>query len=244
MAIFPPTSERPQQQQQPEQRHGNPRNRPLSPDHHADLADRRGLDRDDAGHLRMDRAGLLRQHATGQEPLLRFLGEQCLLGTGRPAPVHLDGRDPVSHQAQRGDVRRPAPLAEPHPRPADAHHHPRVRHLRLGQRVFRRHLRHHRQGRLARAQEARLRRTARPGIARHRGHARHPDSSVHHHGGLRGGRRRLDHPHLPGGLPARAPADVAVHGLHRVVVDSQPLQGAGGRPAVYHSWRRFARAAT
>ena len=43
-----------------------------------------------------------------------------------------------------------------------------LRHLRLGQRLLRRHLRHHRQGGLARAQKARLQREARPGIAGHR----------------------------------------------------------------------------
>ena len=41
-------------------------------------------------------------------------------------------------------------------------------------------------------------------LARHRRHARHPDPAVDHDGGLRGRGRRLDHPHLPRRLPARA----------------------------------------
>ena len=53
-------------------------------------------------------------------------------------------------------------------------------------------------------QAARLRRAARARLARHRRHARHPDPAVDHDGGLRGGRRRVDHPHLPRRLPARA----------------------------------------
>ena len=48
---------------------------------------------------RLGRAGLLHQHAAGQEPVLRLLGEQRELGAGGVAALHLDGRDPVSHQA-------------------------------------------------------------------------------------------------------------------------------------------------
>ena len=87
----------------------------------------------------------------GKNLFSSFWESQRLLGTGRAAAVHLDGRDPVSHQAERGDVRGPAPLAEPRARPADAHHHPRLRHLRLGLRLLGRHLRHDLQGGPARA---------------------------------------------------------------------------------------------
>ena len=70
------------------------------------------------------------------------------LGAGGAAAVHLDGRDPVPHPAVGGDVRRPARRGcSRMPGPADAHHHPRLRHLRLGLRLVGRHLRHHRQGR-------------------------------------------------------------------------------------------------
>jgi hypothetical protein len=75
--------------------------------------------------------------------------ESNAVGAGRAAAVHLDGRDPVSHQAQRGNVRRPAPLAEPGARAADAHHRAGLRRVRLGLGLVRRHLRHHRQGRVA-----------------------------------------------------------------------------------------------
>ena len=53
-------------------------------------------------------------------------------------------------------------------------------------------------------------------LAGHRRHAGHPDPAVDHHGGLRGRRRSLDHPHLPRRLPAGLPADGAVLRLHRV----------------------------
>ena len=87
-------------------RHGHPRRRrdPARPD--AGPARRRRLDRDDAGDLRLGRPGLLHDHAAGQEPVLGVLGVERLLGAGGAAPLHLDGRDPLSHPPLRRDVRR------------------------------------------------------------------------------------------------------------------------------------------
>jgi TRAP-type C4-dicarboxylate transport system permease small subunit len=128
--------------------------------HHVAAAQRRRVDRHDFGHLRLGRAGLFHQHPAGQKPVLRVLGKQCQLGTGRPAPVHLDGRNFVSHQAQRRDVRRPAPLAQPRARAVDAHHHFGLWHFWLGVGLVGRHLRHHQQSGFARIDAPGLRRKA------------------------------------------------------------------------------------
>ena len=95
-------------------------------------------------------------------------------------------------------------LAQPRAGPADAHHHPGLRRVRLGLGLVGRDLRHHRQGGAARAQAPRLQREARHRLARHRRHAGHPDPALDHDGGVRGGGRRVDHPHLPGRASCRA----------------------------------------
>jgi hypothetical protein len=45
-----------------------------------------------------------------------------------------------------------------------------------------------------------------------------------------GGGRRIDHPHLPGRLPARLPADGAVLRLHHLVEPAQPDQVPAADP--------------
>ena len=224
--------------------HGHPRRRrhPARADDAA--AHRRRLDRDDAGHLRLGRAGLLHHHAAGQEPVLLVLGIERVVGARGAAALHLDGRDPVPQPPLGGDVRGPRALAEPDSRPADAHHHPRLRHLRLGLGLVGGDLRDHQQGRPARAPAPRLRREDRARLARHRRHARHPDPAVDHDGGLRRRRRRLDHPHLPRRLPAGLAADGPVLRLHRLVGAEPSGKDAAGRSADEPRWPRSASRAT
>ena len=57
--------------------------------------------------------------------------------------------------------------------------------------------------------------TRQPRLARRRRHARHPHSAVDHDGDLRGAGQRLDHPGVPGGLPAGPAGDGALLRLHR-----------------------------
>ena len=119
------------------------------------------------------------------------------------------------------------------PGPADAHHHPRLRHLRLGVGLVGRDLRHHLQGRAARAASAaattRSSRSARwpprgtlgiliPPSITMVVYAVAADASI----------IRI---FLAGFLPG-LPADGAVLRLHRLVVAAQSRQGAAGRTAV------------
>ncbi len=100
-----------------------------------------------------------------------------------------------------------------------------LRHLRFGLRLLGRDLRHHRQDRPARTEEARLRRDGEPRLAGGRRHARHPDPALDHDGGLCGGGERLDHPGVPRRLPARPARDGALLGLHHRLGAAQPGQG-------------------
>ena len=80
------------------------------------------------------------------------LGIERLVGARGAAALHLDGRDPVPHAGCREDMFEGlAPWLQPHSRPADAHDHPRLRHLRLGLGLVGGDLRDDRQGRAARA---------------------------------------------------------------------------------------------
>ena len=120
-------------------------------------------------------------------------------------------------------------MAQPHPWPAHAHDRAGLRHLRVGQRFLGRHLRHHCKGRAAGTQKAWLRREPGPGGTGYQRDPGHPDPAVHHHGGLRGGRRCLGHPDLLGGLSTRAAAHGTVHGLHRLVGGPTSRPHAAGR---------------
>ena len=215
VATFPPRSER-----------GHLAGWRLAAVHHVAAAQRRRVDRHDLGHLRLGRASVFHQHPTGQKLVLGVLGKQCQLGAGRPALVHLDGRNFVSHQAQRRDVRRPAPLAQPRARAADAHHHFGLRHFWLGLGLIGRHLRDHQQSGFARVDAPRLRRKAGLGFPGHRWHAGYFDPTLDHHGGVCGGRRCVHHPHLFGGLRAGLVADGLVQRLHRLVELAPPRQSA------------------
>ena len=143
-----------------------------------------------------------------------FWGSSANWTHRRAAAVHLDGRDPVSHQALGRDVRGARAVAQLAAGPADARQRPRLRHLRHGVRLVGRDLRDDRQGRAAGADQARLRREDLPGLAVRRRHARHPAAAVHHHGGLRRGRGGLDPESVSRRFPARVSADGAVLGLH------------------------------
>ena len=154
------------------------------------------------------------------------LGQQRVVDAGRAAAVHLDGRDPVPHQAVGGDVPRARALAQLAARPADARQRAGLRHLRLGVGLLGRDLRDRRQDRAAGTEEARLRRDGQPRLARRRRHARHPHSAVDHDGGLRGAGQRLDHPGVPRRLPAGPARDGALLRLHRRLVAAQSGQDA------------------
>ena len=85
------------------------------------------------------------------------LERERVVDARRAAAVHLDGRDPVPHQAVGGDVPRPVAVAAMAAGPADACERGRLRHLRRGVRLVGRDLRDDRQDRAARTREARLR---------------------------------------------------------------------------------------
>ena len=190
----------------------------------------RRVDRDRADGLRLCRHAVRRrQHPAGRGAGDDGVGQQRVVVAGGAAAVHLDGRDPVPHQVVGGDVPRAGALAQLDSRPADARQRAGLRHLRLGVGLVGRDLRHRRQDRAAGTEEARLRRDRQPRLARRRRHARHPHSAVDHDGDLRGAGQRLDHPGVPGGLPAGLPGDGAVLRLHRDLVAAQSGQAAAAR---------------
>ena len=121
-----------------------------------------------------------------------------------------------------------APWLNWHSRPADARERAGLRHLRLGVGLIGRDHGDGRQDRAAGIEEARLRREGEPRLARGRGHARHPHSAVDHDGDLRGAGQRLDHPGVPGGLPAGPAGDVPLLRIHRAVVAAQSGEDAAG----------------
>ena len=189
----------------------------------------RRVDRDLARGGGLVRPAVLHQHAAGREPVPVVLGLERLVDARGAAAVHLDGRNPVPHQAFGRDVRRPGALAQLAARPADARQYPRLRHLRHRVGLLGRYLRDHRQGRAAGADQARLRREDLPRIAVRRGHARHPAAALDHHGGVRGGGGSLDPQGVPRGLPAGIPADGAVLRLHHRLGAAQSGQDAETR---------------
>ncbi|CAA9284758.1 MAG: TRAP dicarboxylate transporter, DctM subunit, unknown substrate 5, partial [uncultured Acetobacteraceae bacterium] len=197
----------------------------------------------------MDRAVTRRHRAGGHGfrasqprpvPRLGVLGGDGELDARGAAHVRLDGRDPVPHQAVGGVVQRPRALGAAHPRAVAPRQHPGLRHLRLCVRLLRRHLRHRVQDRAAGAAPARLRRAHRHRQPRHRGHARHHDPALHHHGGLRGGGRGLDRAGLPRRDGPGAHRDGAVQPVHRRLGLAEPRSAAAGRAG--HELRRQAAA--
>ena len=101
-ATSPPTSER-------HAMHGHPSHRRAAARHHAGAARRRRLDRDDAGHRRLGRPGLLHQHAAGQEPVLRVLGNATRRWELAALPLFIwMGEILFRTKLSRGDVRGPA----------------------------------------------------------------------------------------------------------------------------------------
>ena len=131
--------------------------RPRLPDGRA--ARGRRVDRRRAARDRLGRHAVrARRHSGRRGARDHGLGQQRVVGARRAAAVHLDGRNPVPHQAVGGDVSRPRALAQLVPGPADARERARLRHLRLGVRLVGRDLRDGRQDRAAGTEEARLRR--------------------------------------------------------------------------------------
>ena len=73
----------------------------------------RRLDRDRADGLRLRRHAVRRrQHPARRGAGDHGLGQQRVVDARGAAAVHLDGRDPVPHQAVGGDVPRAGALAQ------------------------------------------------------------------------------------------------------------------------------------
>ena len=102
------------------------------------------------------------------------------------------------------DVRRAFAVARLAPGKARSRERARVRYFRHRLRLFRGDVRHDRESRVAGVEAPRLRRETVPRFALRRRHARHPAAAVHHHGGVRGGRRGFDPQSIPRGFSARA----------------------------------------
>ncbi len=168
---------------------------------------RRRVDRHVARHRRLDRTGALHRYvARPAMPVHAFWGTNAVVGTGRAAAVHLDGRDSVSqHACPSRMFRRTRAVAAAAPG--------RLMHVNiLGCGDFRLRCRAHRQPRAQRSAKFALPELRRRGyrradcarFARDCRHARHPDSAVDHDGRLRGGGRRVDHSRVSGRHHARA----------------------------------------
>ena len=70
------------------------------------------VDRHQPAGLRLARHAVRRrQHSGGHRARHQDLGQRRVVDAGRAAALHLDGRDPVPHQAVGGDVRGPGAVA-------------------------------------------------------------------------------------------------------------------------------------
>ena len=185
--------------------------------------------RPDPGRHRLDRHGDLLQPSGRRRHGRHDLGRRVQLDPHRPAPVPVDGRDPVPHPPVGRPVQGPRALAEPAARAAAAHQRDRLRDLRGGLGLVGGHLRHRRQDDHPRTDAPRLSGIQDPGHAVGRRHAGPPDPAVDHHDRLRRGggclHRQVVHRRHRAGHPARA----VIHGLHRLVGDPQSGRSAGGR---------------
>ena len=112
------------------------------------------VDRDRARGGGLVRAAVLHQHAARSESVPVVLGLERELDARRAAALHLDGRDPVPHEALGGDVRRARAVARLAAGAADARERARLRDLRHGVGLVGRDLRDHRQGGAAGADSA------------------------------------------------------------------------------------------
>ena len=124
--------------------------------------DHRRLRRDAADDQRADRLG------AGDDDVER----ERVVDAGRAAAVHLDGRDPVPHQAVGEDVPWPVAVAAVAAGPADACERHRLRDIRGGLRLLGRDLRDHRQDRAARIEKRGYDEAHQPRLARRLRHAR------------------------------------------------------------------------
>ena len=150
-------------------------------------------------HARLELAGGLRH---GPDEDLRDGAQLHALG-GAALHPHGQLRHPRGHVG--GAVPRRLHLHRPPARRPRHGHGVGVRRLRRHLRLLDRHHGHHGQGGLSVHEALRLCRPARRGHRRRRGHARHHDPAVDHHGDLRRLHRDQYRQALHGGDPARHP---------------------------------------
>ena len=186
----------------------------------------RGLGRHDPVH----------QQPRGRRHDHHDLDGVLVMGAHRPAAVHLDGRDPVSHPPVRGHVPRPQPLAGELAGSPAAYQRRRLHGVRRGLGELGGHGGHDRQDVDPGAAPARLSGAADRRLARGRRHARPDDPAVADPDRLRRHDQRIDLQAVHRRRPARAGPGGPVHGLRHVLV--APARGPGAAGADHEPARQ------